>query len=437
MPASCSPRFRARPPRACAGISSTAAPRRWRSPRRRVPTGGSTSSSSTRHASSSGSPPSCASSPASDLPLLRLPDWEVLPYDLFSPHPDITSERLRTLFELPAAAARLPDRHGRHAHAAPAAAPATCRAAPSSSPRAQSLALEPFRQRLSRGRLRERQPGGEPRGVRGARLAARRVPDGQHGAAAHRPVRRRDRGHPALRPGDAALARCARHGAAAAGARGAARCRRRARVPPPLSHALRGRPDQDHHLPRRERGPGAGGHRVLPAAVLRRDGDAVRLPAARRRDRARRGAARGRCEQGLAGHRRRATRIAATTSSARCWRRRSCSSSPEQLDGRLRGVRLRHARCLQGGHRARRASACGAQLPDHRPARAAARCARRAAVRAARCFPARLRRARAARGGLRRAGAKCCRRCCARTATSVAAGARLGGLRRRRGARSR
>src|SRR4029077_17442623 len=35
------------------------------------------------------------------LPLLRLPDWEVLPYDLFSPHPDIISERLRTLFELP------------------------------------------------------------------------------------------------------------------------------------------------------------------------------------------------------------------------------------------------------------------------------------------------------------------------------------------------
>jgi transcription-repair coupling factor (superfamily II helicase) len=33
--------------------------------------------------------------------LLRLPDWEVLPYDLFSPHPDIISERLQTLFELP------------------------------------------------------------------------------------------------------------------------------------------------------------------------------------------------------------------------------------------------------------------------------------------------------------------------------------------------
>src|SRR5262245_15011364 len=35
------------------------------------------------------------------LNLLTFPDWEVLPYDLFSPHPDITSERLRSLFELP------------------------------------------------------------------------------------------------------------------------------------------------------------------------------------------------------------------------------------------------------------------------------------------------------------------------------------------------
>src|ERR1700739_52685 len=35
------------------------------------------------------------------LPLLRLPDWEVLPYDLFSPHPDIISERLQKLYELP------------------------------------------------------------------------------------------------------------------------------------------------------------------------------------------------------------------------------------------------------------------------------------------------------------------------------------------------
>jgi transcription-repair coupling factor (superfamily II helicase) len=35
------------------------------------------------------------------LRLLSLPDWEVLPYDVFSPHPDIVSERLLTLAELP------------------------------------------------------------------------------------------------------------------------------------------------------------------------------------------------------------------------------------------------------------------------------------------------------------------------------------------------
>lgn len=34
-------------------------------------------------------------------PVLRLPDWETLPYDVFSPHEDIISERLRTLYTLP------------------------------------------------------------------------------------------------------------------------------------------------------------------------------------------------------------------------------------------------------------------------------------------------------------------------------------------------
>ncbi|MGB6450486.1 MAG: transcription-repair coupling factor [Steroidobacteraceae bacterium] len=38
-----------------------------------------------------------------DLAVLALPDWEVLPYELSSPHPDIVSERLRTLFQLPRA----------------------------------------------------------------------------------------------------------------------------------------------------------------------------------------------------------------------------------------------------------------------------------------------------------------------------------------------
>ncbi|GAA0500105.1 transcription-repair coupling factor [Tatumella terrea] len=36
------------------------------------------------------------------LPVSHLPDWETLPYDSFSPHQDIISERLATLYQLPA-----------------------------------------------------------------------------------------------------------------------------------------------------------------------------------------------------------------------------------------------------------------------------------------------------------------------------------------------
>ncbi|MFN9791855.1 MAG: transcription-repair coupling factor [Pseudomonadota bacterium] len=39
-----------------------------------------------------------------DLPVLHLPDWETLPYDVFSPHPDIVSQRVATLFRLPSVA---------------------------------------------------------------------------------------------------------------------------------------------------------------------------------------------------------------------------------------------------------------------------------------------------------------------------------------------
>ena len=37
----------------------------------------------------------------SDIELLGFPDWETLPYDHFSPHQDIVSERLHTLHRLP------------------------------------------------------------------------------------------------------------------------------------------------------------------------------------------------------------------------------------------------------------------------------------------------------------------------------------------------
>jgi transcription-repair coupling factor (superfamily II helicase) len=82
------------------------------------------------------------------LPLLALPDWEVLPYDLFSPHPDIISERLRTLFELP---------QTRHGCLIVAADTLMQRLPPTQYVqsrafelvRGQALALEPFRQRLT------------------------------------------------------------------------------------------------------------------------------------------------------------------------------------------------------------------------------------------------------------------------------------------------
>ena len=37
---------------------------------------------------------------APDLSVNLLPDWETLPYDVFSPHPDLISERLATLYQI-------------------------------------------------------------------------------------------------------------------------------------------------------------------------------------------------------------------------------------------------------------------------------------------------------------------------------------------------
>src|ERR1700739_1577407 len=80
------------------------------------------------------------------LSLLRLPDWEVLPYELFSPHPDIISERLQTLYELP---------HTRHGCLIVTADTLMQRLPPRSYVQGRafelrtgdSLDLEPFRQR--------------------------------------------------------------------------------------------------------------------------------------------------------------------------------------------------------------------------------------------------------------------------------------------------
>ncbi len=38
---------------------------------------------------------------ASELPVLHFPDWETLPYEVFSPHPAVVSQRIATLYRLP------------------------------------------------------------------------------------------------------------------------------------------------------------------------------------------------------------------------------------------------------------------------------------------------------------------------------------------------
>lgn len=38
---------------------------------------------------------------AGNLPVLHFPDWETLPYDIFSPHSEIVSQRIATLYQLP------------------------------------------------------------------------------------------------------------------------------------------------------------------------------------------------------------------------------------------------------------------------------------------------------------------------------------------------
>ena len=38
---------------------------------------------------------------AGTLPVLHFPDWETLPYDVFSPHPEIVSQRIAALYQLP------------------------------------------------------------------------------------------------------------------------------------------------------------------------------------------------------------------------------------------------------------------------------------------------------------------------------------------------
>ena len=248
----------------------------------------------------------------------------------------------------------------------------------------QSLALEPFRQRLDRGRLRERQPGGEPGRVRGARLAPRCVPDGQ---------RRR-------RCASICSTRRSRRSAASIRTRSARSMRSTSvRLLPAREVPLD--PDAVRDFRRRFRtrfegdptrsaiyrgvseGLAPAGSRVLPAAVLRDDRDAVRLPAGGCGDRARRGAARRRW-RAPGRTSRRATRIAATTSSGRCSRPGELFLDPQQLAAGLAPFASDHRSRPSRPTPSCRVPPHVHNFPTTRAARAAHRRARRAAVRAAR-----------------------------------------------------
>ena len=169
-----------------------------------------------------------------------LPDWEVLPYDLFSPHPDIISERLAALAELPRLKSGVllaaADTLGQTYRAA-----RLCRWPHVQSRGGRQTADRATARAAGGVRLCLGVAGQRARRIRAARLAVRRVPDGRGDAAARGPVRRRDRGHPRVRSGNAALGRLAETRAPVAGPRAAARRRFGQGVPAALSQALRGR----------------------------------------------------------------------------------------------------------------------------------------------------------------------------------------------------
>ena len=158
------------------------------------------------------------SAPAGEEEILHFPDWETLPYDLFSPHQDIVSERLLTLYRLALAVA-----------AASLIVPVGTlmgRLAPPEFVHGSTMVLVPRRTARSARdprppgtlRLPVRRPGHGSRRVRGARLPPRSLSQRLRASAAHRSPRRRGRQHPGLRPRDPALDRASRPGAPAVGA---------------------------------------------------------------------------------------------------------------------------------------------------------------------------------------------------------------------------
>ena len=220
---------------------------------------------------------------APGLRVALLPDWETLPYDPFSPHHDLVSERLATLYRVS---------RGECDVLVVAATTALYRLAPPSYLAAFTFFLKQGdaarRRRAARAalarRLSARHAGRVAGRVQRPRRTDRSLSDGQHAALSARSLRRRHRKHPHVRRRHAAHALPGARRAAAAGARVPARRGRANALSQPLSRSVRRRSVEIAAVQGREPRRRARRHRVLPAALLRGDCDARRLSAARRRD---------------------------------------------------------------------------------------------------------------------------------------------------------
>jgi transcription-repair coupling factor (superfamily II helicase) len=194
-----------------------------------------------------------------------LPDWETLPYDNFSPHQDLISERLATLYEITRGACDRADRSGHDRAGTRLAPPSFLAATPSSSRRAITLDVDKLREQLTLAGYQHVTQVVAAGRVQRARRADRPVPDGLGPALPHRAVRRRSRDPAHLRRRLAAHALPGAGDTPAAGARVPDRRSRPHAVPPALPRDLRGRCVAHRPLQGRlERHPPAGIEYYLP-----------------------------------------------------------------------------------------------------------------------------------------------------------------------------
>ena len=122
------------------------------------------------------------------LRIAALPDWETLPYDHFSPHQDLVSERLATLYKVS---------RGECDVLLVAATTALYRIAPPSYlagftfflAQGEDLDVDALRAQLAARRLSKRDAGGVARRIQHSRRTDRSVPDGKPAAVSHRPLR--------------------------------------------------------------------------------------------------------------------------------------------------------------------------------------------------------------------------------------------------------